>query len=159
MNIAHPVLSLFVVGSMLWRADWALGLPLIVLTVVVHVFGLLVIDKKIARIDIDFAGHRGYMGMFVAIVGITSLSVALLHGIEGAIWAIAYRLVGALPDSTDAVLYSFGRHDHLWSCECGLRETLAGYGNARSPGWNATVRPHHGHSIRDHPEDAGSPRP
>lgn len=89
---------------MSWRADWALGLPLIVLTVVVHVFGLLVIDAKIAWIDTHFADRRGYVGMFVVIVGITSLSVALLHGIEGAIWAIAYRLVGALPDNADAAL-------------------------------------------------------
>jgi hypothetical protein len=108
MKIADPVLSLLVVGPMAWRVDWALGLPLIVLTVVVHVFGLLVIDGSIARIDTDFAARRGYVGMFVVIIGLTSLSAALLHGIEGAIWAIAYRLVGALPDNADATLYSLG---------------------------------------------------
>ena len=108
MQIAHPDLSLLVVGPMPWQLDWALGLPLIVLTVVLHVFGLLVIDGKIARVETDFADRYGYAGMFVVIVGVTALSAALLHGIEGAIWAAAYRLVGALPDNADAALYSLG---------------------------------------------------
>lgn len=108
MKTGHPVLSLLVAGPMLWRADWALGLPLIVLTVVVHVFGLLVIDERIARIETEFANRHRYVVMFVVIVGVAALSTALLHGIEGSIWAAAYRLVGALPDNADAALYSLG---------------------------------------------------
>jgi hypothetical protein len=34
-----------------WSADWAWGLPLIVLTVVFHVFGLGLISKRAVRIS------------------------------------------------------------------------------------------------------------
>jgi hypothetical protein len=40
------------------------------------------------------------------IPGITTLAAACLHGIETAIWAIAYMLLGALPDFRTAMLYS-----------------------------------------------------
>jgi len=39
MRIATGTLSFYSVGPTAWHADWAWGLPLIVLTVVVHVFG------------------------------------------------------------------------------------------------------------------------
>jgi hypothetical protein len=32
---------------MLWGADWAWGLPLILLTVVIHVFGLGIINERV----------------------------------------------------------------------------------------------------------------
>jgi hypothetical protein len=34
------------------------------------------------------------------------LLATVLHGIEAATWAIAYRLLGALPNTRSAVLYS-----------------------------------------------------
>ena len=40
------------------------------------------------------------------VLGYTVLLVAILHGIEAIMWAAAYRLLGALPDSRSAVLYS-----------------------------------------------------
>jgi len=108
MKIAVAVLGQLVIAPMPWRVDWALGLPLIVLTVVIHVFGLLLIDEKIARVENNVALRHGYAVTFVVIVGVTAMSAALLHGIEGAIWATAFRLVGAMPDYPDAVLYSLG---------------------------------------------------
>jgi hypothetical protein len=45
-----------------------------------------------------------YISLFV--VGGTVLSVTILHGIEGFIWAAAYRFLGALPDTRSATLYS-----------------------------------------------------
>ena len=39
-------------------------------------------------------------------MGVTALLATLLHGIEAAVWAGAYRLLGALPDSRSAMLYS-----------------------------------------------------
>jgi hypothetical protein len=108
MRIGDAILSLLVVDPAPWRINWALGLPLIVLTVAIHVFGLLRIDERLSRTESGFADRHGYTAMFVVVVGVTALSAALLHGIEGAIWAAAYRLVGALPDYADAVLYSLG---------------------------------------------------
>ena len=40
------------------------------------------------------------------LVGGTALSATVVHGIEGSIWAGTYRLVGALPDTKTAMLYS-----------------------------------------------------
>jgi hypothetical protein len=36
----------------------------------------------------------------------TSLLCTILHGIEGAIWAAAYRFLNAIPDERSAMLYS-----------------------------------------------------
>lgn len=40
------------------------------------------------------------------IVGAAALVAALLHGLEAAIWALAFRQVGAVPDAKSAMLYS-----------------------------------------------------
>ena len=39
-------------------------------------------------------------------MGATTLCATILHGEEAAIWAIAYRLLSALPDQRSAILYS-----------------------------------------------------
>jgi len=40
MGIAQGILSVQILSPVTWRADWEWGLPLIVMTVVVHVLGL-----------------------------------------------------------------------------------------------------------------------
>ncbi len=35
-----------------------------------------------------------------------ALAATILHGFEGAVWAVVYRLLGASPDLKSAVLYS-----------------------------------------------------
>ena len=89
-----------------WSADWAWGLPLIVATLVIHVLGLFLIGKKAERFQKGVGKGDSYAVVFTVIVGGASLSATLLLGIEGIIWAAAYRLVGALPDASSAVLYS-----------------------------------------------------
>ena len=89
-----------------WAFDWLWGLPLIVLTVVIHTYGLGFINKKITT-TLGSAGWRGEFpvasGFFV---GGAVLAVTILHGFEGAIWAIAYRYLGALQDNKSAMLFS-----------------------------------------------------
>jgi hypothetical protein len=46
------------------------------------------------------------MPRFVVVIGVAALLATLLHGIEAANWAAAYRLLGALPDNKSAMLYS-----------------------------------------------------
>jgi hypothetical protein len=46
------------------------------------------------------------MAKFVVVIGIAALSATVLHSNEAAIWATAYRLLGALPDSRSAMVYS-----------------------------------------------------
>jgi hypothetical protein len=42
----------------------------------------------------------------IGVVGALGLLLAVLHGIEAAIWATAYLWLGALDSLTDAILYS-----------------------------------------------------
>jgi hypothetical protein len=46
--------------------------------------------------------HRRFMSRFVVVIGIAALLATLLHRIEAANWAAAYRFPGALPDNKSA---------------------------------------------------------
>ncbi len=89
-----------------WIGDWAWSLPLIVLTVVIHVCGLALIGERVVGVMSDSVDRRSFMPKFALVMGVTALLATILHGIEGAIWAAAYRFLGALPDNRTAMLYS-----------------------------------------------------
>ena len=90
-----------------WTGDWAWSLPLIVLTVIIHVCGLAVIGERVVEaLGESVLDRRRFMLKFALVMGGTSLLATVLHGIEGAIWAAAYLFVGALPDARTAMLYS-----------------------------------------------------
>jgi hypothetical protein len=44
--------------------------------------------------------------MMIVTIGISGLLLTILHGIEAAVWAAAYLLLGAFHSSGDAILYS-----------------------------------------------------
>jgi hypothetical protein len=90
-----------------WGADWAWGFPLIVLTVLVHVLGLGLFNQRtIPALDgvIARGGHR--TAAFILVMGVTVLLATFLHGLEAGLWAVAYLVLGALPDLRSAMLYS-----------------------------------------------------
>lgn len=89
-----------------WGVDWAWGLPLILLTVVFHAYCLSrIVEDVSGKLDGEHAlGHLSSSPIFM--VGGTALSATILHGLEGAVWAVAYRLLGASPDYKSAILYS-----------------------------------------------------
>ena len=89
-----------------WTGDWAWSLPLIVLTVVIHVCGLALIGGRFVEALGEPVDRRRFMLKFATVMGVTSLLATILHGIEGAIWAAAYRFLDALPDNRTAMLYS-----------------------------------------------------
>ena len=88
-----------------WLGDWVWGLPLIVLTVVIHVCGLAVIGERIEAV-IGSMDRRRFILKFARVMGATALMATMLHGFEAFIWASAYRIVGALPNNRTAMLYS-----------------------------------------------------
>jgi hypothetical protein len=95
------------VGS--WIGDWAWSLPLIVLTVVIHVCGLALIGRKFVAVlcvPERVVECHSVMPKFAVVIGGTALLATLLHGIEAGIWAAVYRFLGALPDYRLAMLYS-----------------------------------------------------
>ena len=89
-----------------WRSDWLWSLPLIVLNVVIHVLGLGLVNERVVGVLSGAMKRRHFTAVFVVLIGATALLAATLHGIEGAIWAAAYRFLGALPDNKAAMLYS-----------------------------------------------------
>lgn len=90
--------------------DTALGLLLIVLTTAFHTMGVVMIafagsglKNRVSTWKLGL--HKGVLFVMVAI-GSCGLLLALLHGIEYAIWAAAYYWVGALDSPSKAMLYS-----------------------------------------------------
>ena len=94
------------VDQISWTADWAWGLPLILLTVVIHVLGLGLISQRAARAAARIFDRRHPTVVFVGVVGATTLLATCLHAFEAGLWAFAYRHLGALPDAKSAMLYS-----------------------------------------------------
>ena len=89
-----------------WGMDWAWGLPLIVLTVVIHAYSLGLINEAFKSMLTRAAQLRNLPVASTFVTGVTVLSVVMLHGFECFIWAGAYRFLGALNDSKSAILYS-----------------------------------------------------
>lgn len=91
-----------------WNSNWAWSVPLIVLTVILHVIGLGVINEKVVEVENAIKNNRHFLVIFSLVMGVTTLFATVLHAVEASIWAAAYRLLGALPDSRAAMLYSLG---------------------------------------------------
>jgi len=108
MTGAQAALSILSESQAPWHADWAWGVPLIVLTVILHVFGLGLIQQRIVPLYGSLMRHRHMTGGFAVVMGTTTLMATCLHAIEAAIWGWAYLLIGALPDAKSAMLYSMG---------------------------------------------------
>jgi hypothetical protein len=89
-----------------WSGNWAWSLPLIVLNVVIHVIGLVLINESVVGVLSGATERRRFVSKFAMVMGLAALLATVLHGIEAATWAIAYRLLGALPNTRSAVLYS-----------------------------------------------------
>ncbi len=89
-----------------WSGNWAWGVPLIVLTVLIHVLGLGLMHHGGGR-RLNRASERRHPKLlFAEVMGAATLLATLLHAVEAGIWAFSYRLVGALPDFKSAMLYS-----------------------------------------------------
>jgi hypothetical protein len=118
--MAQTALSLIIEPQAPWHADWAWGIPLIVLTVIFHVLGLGIIEQRIVPLYGTLLRHRQTTGGFAVVMGTTTLLATCLHAIEAAIWGGAYILIGALPDAKLAMLYSLGAmttygHENLYT--------------------------------------------
>ena len=108
MRTAQIALSFLLEGHTTWSADWIWGCPLIVLTVIIHVLGIGYISQKAILIYGDVVRHRHPTASFAVVVGTTALLATVLHAFETGFWAIAYVVIGALPDFRSAMLYSMG---------------------------------------------------
>jgi hypothetical protein len=101
-----------------WNGNWAWSLPLIVITVIFHVIGLVFINERVIRARRLLKAGRGFLMTFALILGLATLVAILLHAAEAAVWAGVYQALGALPDGKAAVLYSLSAmttygHEHF----------------------------------------------
>ncbi len=92
--------------AMSWDGNWAWALPLIVVTLVIHVVGLAVINLRMVRLIGRIRAGRQFFPIFVSVMGMTALLAIVLLGFEAALWAVAFQSLGALPDGRNAMLYS-----------------------------------------------------
>ena len=106
MRVACSALSFCLTIPTWWRANWAWGLPLIILTVLIHALGLGLINQRAGRVFTDMTERRHPTVVFAVVMGTTTLLATTLHGVEAGIWAVAYRFLGAMPDFKSAMLYS-----------------------------------------------------
>ena len=101
-----------------WNGNWAWSLPLIIITVIFHVIGLVFINERVIRARRFLKAGRSFLITFALILGLATLVAILLHAAEAAVWAGVYQALGALPDGKAAVLYSLSAmttygHEHL----------------------------------------------
>ena len=89
-----------------WDGNWAWSLPLILITVILHVIGLVFVNERVIRAKRFLARQRSFLVGLSIILGAATLVAIILHAIEAAIWALVYQVLGALPDSKSALLYS-----------------------------------------------------
>ena len=127
-----------------WSAqDWTWGLLLIVLTIAIHAMGVVMMALVGVRIRVGLEtrslGLRLAVPIVIGVVGALGLLLAVLHGIEAAIWATAYLWLGALDSLTDAMLYSV---DSMTT------RGASGLMLQRHGGRHATVRYQHGLHVR-----------
>jgi hypothetical protein len=97
-------------GDLLEPVNWTWGLSLIALTIAIHAIGVVVLAIVSLRIRVRMAnrslGLRYVIPIVIGLVAAAGLLLAVLHGIEAAIWAAAYLWLGAFASPLDAIIYS-----------------------------------------------------
>ncbi|WP_424363176.1 hypothetical protein [Methylocystis parvus] len=88
---------------MYWGGDWLWGLPVIVLTITLHICVFVFVERMLARSLKTRERHAAYR---IASITLVALIAIALHAFEALIWAVLFVFVKALPDPRDAVLYS-----------------------------------------------------
>ena len=101
-----------------WDGNWAWSLPLILITVIFHVIGLVLINERVIRAQAFVARRGSFLVGLSLVLGAATLVAIILHAVEAGIWAGVYQALGALPDSKSALLYSLSAmttygHEHF----------------------------------------------
>lgn len=91
-----------------WGTDWVWSLPLILLNVIIHVFGMAFIYDGFTVLLREMGRRRKFMFRFAVTMSAAVFLIVALHGIEAITWALAYLSLGAISDTKSAMLYSLG---------------------------------------------------
>ena len=136
-----------------------MGLPLIVLTSVLHVLGLGLINETVVRALRRRTTHRHSTARFAVAMSLTVLLATVLHALEAALWAAAYLLLGALPDAKTAILYSLSAVTTYGHASALLAVHWRLLGALEALEWDAAVRADHGLSFRPDPGGLAARQP
>jgi hypothetical protein len=83
-----------------WLGDWMWGLTLVTASLVMHALGLGLIGTVLAKCFGPFLPRskrdRHPQIIFPIAIGVTSLMLAILHGLEASLWAAVYVWLGAV---------------------------------------------------------------
>ena len=94
-------------------ASWTWSLLLIVLTTAMNSFGIVALSLTGARFHAYFKGQLLHFWQAVVILTVLiasiGLSLAVLHGLEAAVWAIAYLWLGQRHACAGIALFSRSR--------------------------------------------------
>ena len=88
-----------------------MGLALIVVTIAIHTTAVVVmafgLETRIrTHVDKHKAERLRAVPTMIGHIGAVALILAAVHGLEGLLWALAYRGLGALDSVTDASVYA-----------------------------------------------------
>ncbi len=108
MRIEMDALGFCFFMPTVWRADWEWGLPLIVITVVIHVLGLRLVNVKGVNLYNRERDNHHPTVVFALVISGVILFATLLHAVEAGLWAGCYKFLGTQPDFKSAMLYSLG---------------------------------------------------
>ena len=91
--------------------NWVWGWALIALTITLHAAGAALMAFATLGIRERLEGEkrlrsRQVFAITIGLIGSVGLLLAVLHGIEAAVWAGAYWWLGAVNSAADALLYS-----------------------------------------------------
>jgi hypothetical protein len=90
--------------------SWSWGLSLIVLTMAIHAAAVVMLAFVAVwiriRLETRDINSWNLIAILICLIAVIGLLLAVLHGIECAIWAAAYLWLGALDSPLDALLYS-----------------------------------------------------
>ena len=142
--------------DMVDRPSWGWGLSLIVVTVAIHAMAIVIMAFMATKIRLRQKARRlsswNLIVIMVCVIGAIGLLLAVLHGLECAIWAAAYLWLGALELAVGclAVLGQF--HDHAGCVRTDPATTLADDGGPGGRRRHVVVRREHSLHVRS---DAG----
>jgi hypothetical protein len=96
--------------DMVDRPNWGWGLSLIVLTMAIHAMAIVIMAFVAMKIRVRQEARSlsswNLIVVLVCVMGALGLLLAVLHGLECAIWAAAFLWLGALNSPLDALLFS-----------------------------------------------------
>ncbi|MCC3243870.1 hypothetical protein LG047_00790 [Methylocystis sp. WRRC1] len=106
---------------MYWASDWIWGIPLLVVTIVGHVCGLVLMEWALIFQERRRKTPRT-IPYFIIMVAMIALVAAGMHSIEAGVWALVYTWLGAAADLQTALLYSLGAITSYGHANIGLRD-------------------------------------